>query len=268
MKSIPVVCYLFTCFDNIDSLRNFKKYYLKYKAGLDHELVICFKLLDSIQIQNVINELTDIKFYNFKDSSNKNDFDFGSYKRVSEKFLNRDIFFLNSHSYPSCNNWLKLIMHHKENDNLIGTSASYESILDSIKLKKKYKIFSYLLNLYRFKKNFPNFPNPHIRTSSFLIKSNIFLEFMNKKKINNKFDAWKIESGNDSLTNFFKKKGLNIYIVNSEGEKFTEKYWKLSETFNYLNQKKTIISDYHTRKYLSSDIDQRYIFQKLTWGND
>ena len=266
MKKIPVVCYLFTSYDDINSLITFKNNYLKFEAGLDHDLVICFKLLDSKQIQIIIKELADIRFHNFIDPFNKNDFDFGSYKRVSEKYINRDIFFLNSHSYPSCNNWLKLIMSHKENNNLIGTSASYESILDSVKLKKKYKIFSYVLNIFKFKKNFPTFPNPHIRTSSFLINSNIFLDFIYNKKINNKFDTWKIESGNDSLTNFFKKKGLNIYIVNSDGKKFLEKDWMYSETYCYSKQLKSIISDKHTRKYLDLPEKEQILTQFKAWG--
>ena len=266
MKSIPVVCYLFTCFDNIDSLRNFKKYYLKYKAGLDHELVICFKLLDSIQIQNVINELTDIKFYNFKDSSNKNDFDFGSYKRVSEKFLNRDIFFLNSHSYPICDNWLDKLMKFKDDTTLIGASASNESLVDSMVLKKKYKIISYLINKLRLKIFFNKFPNPHVRTSSFLISSNIFLDYISKKKINNKFDAWKLESGKNSLTNYFKNKNYKILIINSDGSKFEENNWKLSETYNYFKQSKSIISDKHTRKYDALDIKEKLISRIKVWG--
>ena len=104
MKNIPVVCYLFTSFDNINSLINFKNNYLKFEAGLDHDLVICFKLLDSKQIENIVKELIDIKFHYFIDSFNKNDFDFGSYKECLKKYINRDIFFLNSHSYPTCNN--------------------------------------------------------------------------------------------------------------------------------------------------------------------
>lgn len=266
MKNVPVVCYLFTCFDDINSLKNFKNNYLKFDAGLDHDLVICFKLLESKQVQNIVKELTDIKFHNFEDSFNKNDFDFGSYKRVSEKYIDRDIFFLNSHSYPLCNNWLKLIMFHKDDNNLIGTSASYESILESIKIKKKYKFFSYLLNIFKFKKNFPSFPNPHIRTSSFLIKSNIFLDFIYNKKINSKFDAWKIESGNDSLTNFFKKKGLSVYIVNSEGKKFIEKDWMSSETYCYSRQLKSIISDKHTRKYHALSKKNQILTQLKVWG--
>ena len=67
-------------------------------------------------------------------------------------------------------------------------------------------------------KYFNKFPNPHIRTSSFLIYSQIFLDFMADKKTNSKLDAWKLESGIGSLTNYFKDKNYNIYVVNSDGD--------------------------------------------------
>ena len=44
---------------------------------------------------------------------------------------------MNSHSYPICQEWLKKLMKFYDQNTLIGTSASNESLLDSIILKKK-----------------------------------------------------------------------------------------------------------------------------------
>ena len=262
----PIVFYLFTCFDKIDSIKYFKNNYLKYNAGIDHELIICFKLLNSTEIENILIELKDIKFDTYIDPSSKNDFDFGSYKRFSENNMDKDILFLNSHSYPICHNWLKILMQFKKENTLIGTTASYESIIDSIHLKKKYKFFSYIYQLYKFQKYFPKFPNPHIRTSNFLIKGKFFLDYINKKKINNKFDTWKIESGKDSLSNYFKKRNFEVLIINSESNKFIEKNWKYSETYNYFEKSKLIISDKHTRKYDTLNDKEKFASRIKVWG--
>ena len=262
----PIVCYLFTCFDNIDSIKNFKNNYLKFNAGINHELIICFKLLNLTQINDIISQLKNLEYQIFNDPSDKNDYDFGSYKRFAENHINKDILFLDSHSYPICENWLKILMSYKKENNLIGTSASYESITNSISLKKKYKLFSYLFKLYRSKKNFLNFPNPHLRTASFLIRGKYFLDFINDKKIVNKFDAWKIESGKNSLSNYFKNKNLDVFVVNSDGDKFYEKKWKLSETYNYFNKSKLIISDKHTRKYDSLQNEDKLLSRYKVWG--
>ena len=116
-----------------------------------------------------------------------------------------------------------------------------------------------------YSKYFNKFPNPHIRTSSFLIYSQIFLDFMADKKTNTKLDAWKLESGIGGLTNYFKDNNYNVYVVNSDGDKFEEKDWKLSETYNYYEKSKLIISDKHTRKYDLLNQNDKLISRKKVW---
>ena len=91
---------------------------------------------------------------------------------------------------------------------------------------------------------------------------------MINKEINNKEDTWRIESGKDSLTNYFEINKFDFFIVNSDGHKFEKNQWMLSETFNYLEQAKSIISDKHTRKYLSLSKKDKYQNQIKTWGNN
>jgi hypothetical protein len=206
MKNKPIVCYLFTKFDEDKSLTDFKKHYLSYKSSYDHDLIISYKLVDELRIKDLNEKLQGINYQEFVDPITINDYDFGTYKRVAEKFMERDILFINSHSYPVCDDWLEKLMKYKKEKTLIGTTASNESLFSSIKLKKKYKLFSYLLKKYKAKKNFLEFPNPHIRTSSFLIRGKHFFDYIKNIKINNKEDTWKIESGFNSLTNYLKKK--------------------------------------------------------------
>ena len=85
------------------------------------------------------------------------------------------------------------------------------------------------------------------------------------KKTNTKLDVWKLESGIGSLTNYFKEKNYNVYVVNSDGNKFEEKDWKLSETYNYYEKPKLIISDKHTRKYDELDKNDKLISRRKVW---
>lgn len=266
MKNKPIVCYLFTKFDEDKSLIDFKKNYLSYKSGYDHDLIISYKLIDKLKIKDLNEKLQGINCQEFVDPITINDYDFGTYKRVAEKFMERDILFINSHSYPICNDWLKKLMKYKDEKTLIGTTASNESLSTSIKLKKKYQLLSYLFKKYKSKKYFSDFPNPHIRTSSFLIRGKHLFDYIKNIKINNKEDTWKIESGFNGLTNYFKKKNFNIYVINSDGDKYSEKNWKLSETYNFLNQNKSIISDQHTRKYLLLNVVDQKLAQAKSWG--
>ena len=266
MNKKILVCYLFTYFDDKQSFINFLKHYKTNTAGANHTLLICFKLLNKQKILFYRNMLKSIKYIEFIDPVLFNDFDFGSYKRVSEKYRSYTIFFLNSHSYPIKKNWLKKLLYYYKEKTLIGTSASYESLLTSLKFKKVHKIISFLIKLIRYKKKFTTFPNPHIRTSSFLIKGEDFISFIKNKKITNKEDAWFTESGLNSLTNYFKRKKYNIFIINSDGHKFTENNWMLSETYNYSTQSKSLISDKHTRKYLKLSNQKRLSASYTSWG--
>ena len=266
IKQKILVCYLITKFDNEQILLDFITHYNINNSGVEHDLLVCFKLLNLSQINSFKNILKDIRYIEYIDNSTVNDYDLGSYNRVANTYSSRYIFFLNSLSYPNCDLWLKKIVDHYEKDSIVATTASYESLLSSIKLKKFYKFFSYYMKIQNYKKKFHPFPNPHIRTTGFLIKATDYSLFMKNIIIKNKEDAWCIESGKNSLTTYFKNIGFKIYIVNSDSNKFTEDKWKLSETFNYLNQKKNIISDRHTRQYLLLNSEDKKITQSKSWG--
>jgi len=267
MVKKALVCYLYTGFDSIQKINDFAKHYKKYRSGLKHKLIICFKLLDSKDIENAKKSLKAIKFEAFIDPCKINDWDFGSYKRVAKKYYNKDILFLNSHSYPICHNWVKKLFYYKNKKTVIATNASYESILDSIKLKGQiHKIIRYLIRKNKFSKDFTNFPNPHIGTNSFLVNSKYFYNYLKNKSLKNKYDTLKIESGKNSLTNYFKRKKLDIYVVNSDGNKFNEANWKFSETYMYKNQMKNIISDKYTRSYNLANKNKKNLAMKNTWG--
>lgn len=267
MTNDRIVCYLYTIFDPKKKLIDFINNYKKYKSGINHKLLICFKLLNVTEINKIRKYLKNIKYTEFIDPEKNNDWDFGSYKRVSKQFLNKDILFLNSHSYPICNNWLKKLFKHKKKNNVIATTSSYESLVNSVKLKNKYhKIFRFLRRKYYFMSNFNEFPNPHIRTTGFLINSKIFLNYIKNKKLKTKEDALKIESGKFGLTNYLKKKKINLLVVNSDGNEFKENVWKSSETYCFTFHNKSIISDKHTRKYLNFSSDEKYKARIQVWG--
>ena len=261
-----LICYLFTSYDNKKSLINFINHYRANSSGITHTLLICFKLINKKKIISLRSLLKNIKYVEFIDPVLLNDYDFGSYKRVSKNYPSKIIFFLNSHSYPLKKNWLKTIFKHYKKNTVIGTSASCESLLSSIKIKKIYMFFSFIKKFLKYRNKFKSFPNPHIRTSSFLIKGSDFFSFVKNKKFYSKEDTWSAESGFDSLTNFFKKKKYNTIVVNSDGKKFNEKNWKFSETYNYLDQSKSLISDKHSRKYLKLSTKDRFLSSLVSWG--
>ncbi len=263
-----IVCYLFTKFDDLIDISNFINSYKKLSSGQNHLLIICLKLIDDNKQKTILNMLNenDIDFEFYKDNNLKNDFDFGSYYRIAKKFDDHLIFYLNASSRPETSNWLKLLVNEYEDNSLIGTTASYESHFSTIKLKKIYKILSYtykkLINLIFFKP----FPNPHIRTTGFLIYSKNYLEYYRNKNCKTKFDAWKLESGKNSLSNFFLKKKFTIKLINADGKSYDINNWAKSNTYCYLERSRIIISDKHTRKYDGLNSKEKLISRVSVWG--
>jgi hypothetical protein len=261
-----IIAYLYTKFDIKENLINFINHYQKNSPGYDHILVICYKLLETSQVNSLRSITKRVAHIEYIDPFRDNDFDFGSYKRIAEKYPNSPIFFTLGHSYPVSQNWLNKLMNHFDKKTLVGTSASYESIFSSFLSKKKFKILFNFKKFFFLKKNFPNFPNPHMRTINFMLYGSDYLEFISDKSFINKKDAWICESGFNSLTNYFKLKNYNIYVVNSDNDAFSIKDFKLSNTYCFSNQSKQLFSDKHSRKYDAANDSDKIKISSTVWG--
>lgn len=273
MKLIRVV-YLANYKEGIYSLKRFLKHYKIYRSGMRHELIVCFKNFykntNIIQWKKVLNKNIKYKYKKvFIDNYKIDDYDWGSYRRIAKKNKNKIIFFLNSHSYPIKNNWLKLITKHYKKKSLVGCTASYASLSSSFFSYPKYYRMNFLksliygfFNLFRF----PIFPNPHIRSNAFLIKGLDFLSLKLTDLFQYKLQTNMSESGWLGMTRQLKKKKFRIILANSKGEGYLEPTWIKSEVFSYKNQDNLIISDNRTRIYKSLSLKDKRKEQKFHWG--
>ena len=105
MKKL-ILLYLSTRYTKQSNLKNFITNYRKFKPGIKHELIICFKNLNFDELKKRKNILKKIKYREFVDPSNKNDHEWGSIGRVSEEFNPSVIFYMNDYSYPIKENCL------------------------------------------------------------------------------------------------------------------------------------------------------------------
>ena len=272
-KKKILVAYLISKYCDPTNFKYFVEHYHKYKPGHKHKLLICFKQIDSkkkLQLKLILKK-KKLNFNIFHDDYYKNDFDFGSYYRIARKFKKYIILFMNSHSRPIKKNWLKKLIENYSSKTLIGVTGSYSSFATN-SFSRDYQD-NYLLYIFKIIRNnilFLSFPNPHIRSSCFLIKSSDFIKFVKSSKIkfNSKFDAWLAESGKIGMSNYFKKKGFKLLVVNSKGKSFNEKNWKQSKTFCQGKQDYLLISDKHSRVYHYSDKKQKKQITKKVWGQN
>ncbi len=266
MNKKPTIVYLISNYDEESNIFNFIKNYKRYKAGLKHDLIICFKNCYSKVFENKIkNKIYPYPYKKFIDSG-KNDFDWGSYKRVALRNKKKVLFFFNCHSYPIKKNWLKFFLHHYRRKTVLSPTGSYQSISSSS--FNGFYFGNLFQNLYYgiFNiKNFPLFPNPHIRSNCFMISSD---DFLNLKLINckTKVDTWRNESGRFGMTNQLLIKNFELYVINNDNKKFSLGEWCKSNTYAIKKQSKLLISDKHTREYSLLNKDKQKKYQKNIWG--
>lgn len=269
LKSVkPIVAYLAYEPYGVNLLKKFLKSYNSYKSGYPHDLLICFKEFNKKKL-SLWSSFISNKFIKFHDQHNVNDFDVGSYFRIAEKFPNRLILFLNSFAKPSANHWLKIFIENYNKKSIIGAHgvyASLSSIFFKFQIKNIGKLQSTWFGLHHFLRS-PLFPNPHIRTSNFLINSSDFLSLkVDRKKFNKKIVTNYFESGRNSISNQLRKKGFDLYVVNSDGKKFSINDWPKSDTFALGNQDKLIITDNRTDLYHNLSYQKKIKMQKIYWG--
>lgn len=230
---------------NINTIEKFINSYEKYSAGIEHSLTIIAKNCKNKMTYGNLCDLAedvDAKIVELPDDG----LDFGSYFRIAEMLDSEYVLFCGTKASILCNNWLlKLYKAFKDDDSvqLVGPMGSWG---DSKLIK---------------------FPNPHIRTSVFMIKRDLFLEFTGTQKYpEKKEDTYNIEHGEKSLTNFILNKGYKAVVVNRDDEIFAPEDWDKSDTYRSPGKSKSIFADRHTRFYDSADQESREIMEKCAWG--
>ena len=266
----PLVAYLAYEPFKFEKLNKFIENYVFYNSGHEHDLLICFKGFKNSETISEWKKKIKISFIEFNDSNQPNDFDIGSFFRIAEKYKDRNIFFIGSHCLPIFNNWLKIFFNHFENKMLLGSHSSYASISSEFlsfyhhNYSKSQQLRWGIKHLFKFKL----FPNPHVRTSAFLINAKDLLSCdFNRKKFIYKIETNYFESGRNSITNQLLKKGFKVGIVNSDNKYFSINEWKKSQTYSLDNQQKLIFSDNRTNIYFKANIDKKNIIRKNNWGS-
>mgnify|MGYP001178850163 CR=1 FL=1 len=267
MKKKVIIAYLCSPYEPKKNFGKFINYYRKYKAGVSHRLIICYKNLNIKEINYRRKKIKKIRHEEFIDPEKKNDFDFGTYKRIAERYKHNLLFFMNGHAYPLKKNWLRYYSSNYRPKRIIVSCASFESI-SSKSIYRHYldNYFEFFYKIIKYHILFPVFPNPHFQTNNFLILGNDFLKYNFIKNLDSKEKAWRIESGKNSLYYFFKKRNFKILVVNSDNKLFSEKNWIESHTYAIGNQSKKIMSDNHVRKYSMMNKKQKLKKRFVVWG--
>jgi hypothetical protein len=154
--------------------------------------------------------------------------------------------FLSSHSRILADKWLwKMAALLRSGEvGLVGATASAQS-LDF--------------------KNWPPFPNYHIRSTGFLIERELLLSFgflppRTKKEI------YEFESGPECLSKRIWNLNLSCLLVGRDGLGYAPPQWKKAHAFRSGKQENLLIADNRTEEYQQAEEHNQKWYEELTWG--
>lgn len=279
----------------------FMSSYLRFNSGMQHRLVFAVNGWDNLQDELIlVNKLASeyqISLIKIPDEG----LDIGVYFRIAHYINSQYFLFLNTHCEICANNYLKIFYSiiKRANVGLVGSTGSMEyfkiTLLKLLTSKIKYlsvKQISKILIHIPFITDYANnkkrlyddyadfltlsryiehkeiqFPNPHIRTSSFFISRKMLLDYSQSISFpQTKTDTLDIESGKNSMTSFVLQKGLDVVVAGADGQAYSPSEWVHSKTFRTPDCSNLLIKDKHTRIYDSANIAQKRRLEKMTWG--
>ena len=114
---------------------------------------------------------------------------------------------------------------------------------------------------------FKPFPNPHLRTTGFMINRKLFLSIKHKP-LNTKFNAYLFESGRNGFTNQLIQKGFTPLLIDKNGNTFTLNNMHTSKTFWLKKQQDLMVADNQTEIYENATVELQLKMSKKAWGNN
>lgn len=265
----------------IDLFKEFIVSYKQYSSGYRHKLVLLFNGVKAEEELIPYHEFAKDQEVIYESFYLQKGWDLEAYRWVASKIEAKYILFLNSYCRFMNDNWLAHFVKATTlpDVGIVGATGTYHSIFSMIlyetKMKwengksfkenfRKYKLLFKNFFLYRFW--FAPFPNPHIRTNSFLIERNLFqnLSFIPIKK---KYDAYRLESGRNGFTRQILKSGYKPVVIDKNGRVYEMNQWKESHTFWIADQENLLIKDNQTEMYQNAAPEYKRFLTYLCWGN-
>ncbi|OBH16202.1 hypothetical protein [Mycobacterium sp. E3247] len=248
-------------------LERFLESYRAHHAGTPHRLLVVFK--GYAQEDALIKEEAYARSFGADTLRLARDdlFDIGAYRESASVIESRYVAFFNSFSEIVADEWLARLHCgiRQQGVGLVGATGSWESHASAaLQRIRARSLPTDLINWLYVWRLFPHFPNPHIRTTGFIIQRDIFLG-LKGAETRSKQLAYVFESGWAGMTRQIERQGLKILVAGRDGQYFEKKDWPESGTYCADGQSNLIVQDNHTRKYDTGSTAWRRELQRRAW---
>jgi hypothetical protein len=228
----------------------FLESYARRRPGIEHTLLYLIKgeRVDASVLPDngIIHKISD------------GGFDLTAYRKMFLAFPEFDYYCcLDSWSVILCDDWLLKFYNSFQDERvgIAGATGSHESFYSNTPHKFWNRLF------------FKPFPNPHIRTTGFMIRAplmkQVWPRFTPRKRV-----AYMAESGCNSITHKVRKLGFEAVIVNSKGKVFLPDQWRDSLTYRAGEQQFCVIADKQTQLFAKAGQQDRARQAWAAWRSE
>ena len=242
----------------VEALKGFLAAYKRFAAGAEHRMVVILngfdggsdprrvaveRALDGIAHQAIVLPAPVL--------------DLTAYREAAPEIEARALCVLNSYSRPLVAGWLALLAGalSEESVGLVGCGGSLESAYSAAPL---------WLRLKR-RREFPPFPNPHLRTNGFMLERELMLD-LDWPRARSKLEALALESGKHSISRQIWERGLDVRVVGRDGVAYPAERWRESATFRSGAQRNLLVADNRTLQYEQADAAFKATLEQMAWG--
>jgi hypothetical protein len=260
----------------IEPVRAFLRSYRAHRAGIAHELIVLLNGAaeegapsargagGALTRERLGAELVEIPHRLL--TLERPVLDLPAYGQAARALTHGRLCFLNSHSTILAADWLAILAraHDDPNTGLVGATASWESQAQPIRGRARYWPYQ-LARLRRARQDFPGFPNPHVRTTAFMLDRALALA-LSLEQAQDKHATYLLESGRRSLTRQVLERALRAVIAGRDGRVYGIKDWAASRTYRSGGQDNLLVADRRTEDWRRASPRLRRRLSRDAWG--
>ena len=253
-------------------LRRFLDSYGSHVAGIEHELSIVLNGVEGAEratpgLREALSaELAGVEHRLIQ--LGQPVLDLAAYGLVAHDLDHSRLCFLNSYSVVLADRWLAHLSGALDQADvgIAGASASWESQAEWIRGKARFWPYQ-ALGLRRARIDYPRFPNPHIRTTGFMLERDT-LGALGLDQAHDKRATYLLESGRHSITSQILASGRRAVVVDRQGCLYDVDRWPASHTYRSGIQENLLIADRRTEDWQKASPRLRRRLSRDAWGEE
>jgi hypothetical protein len=253
----------------VQPLRTFLSCYRAHPAGAEHRLVILLNGAGAggptpSERERLLAELDGVEHRLIEPERPL--LDLPAYAYAARALEDDVLCLLGSYCEPLADRWLGMLVDAlaQPDVGLAGASGSWESQSDWRRGSLAQRGLQ-LATLARSRRDYPRFPNPHVRTGAFAIARTRLLD-AGMSAASTKRATYVLESGHASITRRVQAQGLRAVVVGRDGDAYDVERWPDSRTYRSGGQQNLLIADNRTREWARCSPRRKRRLAHDAWG--